>query len=335
MRTCGPVRHYSCVGAGGSVQCQRFHRAGEKVAILINQASGRRIALLTQHVFGRERSSTTVLDDAEASRLHASIRWNGLRWELHDHSRNGTMLDGRRVPSHGAVALSPGQAIAFGAGDSSTWRIHDLDRPGPMLLSLDGNEAISLSRSNLLPEAEAANVFIVQESDGVWQCISEDGTRALGDGDEVNVDGRRWRFHSGAGQITEEVSTSAASAVPACLARFDVSLDEEHVKLRLNHGGHELDLGERTHHYVLLVLARLRIDDQARGLAAPDQGWVYQDRLSRMLGLDPAHLNIQIFRLRRQLAQALGQDLAPPALIQRRRGELRMGDVTTEIRRGT
>lgn len=304
------------------------------MAVLINSASGRRVVLLAQHIFGRDRSSSTVIDDGEASRLHASIRWTGQGWELRDHSRNGTMLDGRRVPHHGAVALQPGQSVAFGADPAARWLVHDLDRPGPMLLGLDGGEAISLARSNLLPDSQAATVSIVQEHDGVWLCTSEAGMRALQEGDELRIDGRRWRFHSGAGQITEDVSTGAVSAAPACVARFDVSLDEEHVMLRLSYGDRELDLGERTHHYALLTLARLRSDDAARGLAPPDQGWVYQERLGRMLGLDAGHLNIQIFRLRRQLAQAMGQDVTPPTLIQRRRGELRFGDLSLEIRRG-
>jgi pSer/pThr/pTyr-binding forkhead associated (FHA) protein len=304
------------------------------VAILINSLSGRRIVLLAQHIFGRDRSSSTVIDDAQASRLHASIRWTGQGWELRDHSRNGTMLDGRRVPHHGAVALQPGQSVAFGLDAAASWLVHDLDRPGPMLLGLDGGDAISLARSNLLPDSDAATVSIVQENDGLWQCTSEAGMRALREGDELSIDGRRWRFHSGAGQITEEVATGASHSEPACVARFDISLDEEHVMLRLSYGALELDLGERTHHYVLLTLARLRTDDAARGLAPPDQGWVYQDRLGKMLGLDAGHLNIQIFRLRRQLAQALGQEVTPPTLIQRRRGELRFGELSMEILRG-
>ncbi|WP_431262131.1 FHA domain-containing protein [Roseateles chitinivorans] len=301
------------------------------MAILIHSASGRRIVLLPQHVFGRDRGASTVLDDGEASRLHASIRWTGTAWELRDHSRNGTTVDGWRIPYNSAVELKPGQALIFGVDGASAWRVQDLERPGPLLLSVDGQEAISLARSTLLPETDAASVSIVQEGDGTWLCTSEDGMRALQEGDEIAVDGRRWRFHSGFGQITEEVATTQQTT---CVTRFDVSLDEEHVTLRLSHGDRELDLGERTHHYVLLTLARLRVDDATRGLPPSEQGWVYQDRLAKMLGLDSAHLNIQIFRLRRQLAQALGQDVAPPALIQRRRGALRMGDVAMEIRRG-
>jgi hypothetical protein len=302
------------------------------VAILIHSLSGRRIVLLPQHVFGRDRSASTVLDGEESSRLHASIRWTGQTWEVRDHSRNGTLVDGRRISPSGAVALKAGQTLAFGSDGSTTWTVQDLGRPGPVLLDLDGQASIALSSANLLPDDEAAELSIVQDVDGAWQSSSAEGRQALRDGDELVIRGRRWRFYSGAGQVTVEVPAGATPA--ACAAHFDVSLDEEHVMLRLIHRGREVDLGERTHHYVLLTLARLRRDDTARGLAPPDQGWVYQDRLAKMLGLDPAHLNIQIFRLRRQLSQALGPGVTPPALIQRRRGALRAGDLILEIRRG-
>ena len=58
------------------------------MAILKNRATQRKIHLRTLHVFGRGRSSDTLLEKPDASQLHASIRWTGSTWELHDHSRN-------------------------------------------------------------------------------------------------------------------------------------------------------------------------------------------------------------------------------------------------------
>jgi FHA domain len=299
------------------------------LAILVETASGRRLVLLPQHVFGRDCRASTLINGPGTSRLHASIRWTGSTWAVIDHSRNGTTLDGNRIPYNTAVELRAGQTLVFGIQGAAEWQVQDLERPGPMLLSLEGQEGISLPHSTLLLENGMASMSIVSQLNGIWICTSEDGSRTLQDGDEIVISGRRWCFYSGAGQITEKVSSSPS---PLCVARFEVSQDEEHVTLRLRHGDHDLDLGERTHHYVLLTLARLQADDAKRGLAPSEQGWVYQDRLAKMLGLGSAHLNIQIFRLRKQLAQALGQEVAPPALIQRRRGELRIGNVTAEIR---
>jgi hypothetical protein len=117
--------------------------------------------------------------------------------------------------------------------------------------------------------------------------------------------------------------------------RFDVSLNEEHVFLRLLRGGFAVaDLGERVHHYSLLVLARLRLADELLGMDASSCGWVETDGLMRMLGLDCNHFNIQMLRARRQLLQASPAGYGMPALIERRRGEVRFGDFGIGIMRG-
>ena len=53
-----------------------------------------------------------------------------------------------------------------------------------------------------------------------------------------------------------------------------------------------------------------------------------------MLGLETVHLNMQIFRAREQLMTALPAAAALSRLIERRRGELRIGDLPFEIYRG-
>ena len=74
--------------------------------------------------------------------------------------------------------------------------------------------------------------------------------------------------------------------------------------------------------------------DQERGLEPGAQGWLASAELSRMLGLETTHLNIQIFRAREQLMTALPGVAALSRLIERRRGELRIGDMPFEIYRG-
>ncbi|RZT04562.1 hypothetical protein EV582_5453 [Duganella sp. BK701] len=117
---------------------------------------------------------------------------------------------------------------------------------------------------------------------------------------------------------------------------FTVSLNEEHTFLRVawDDDG-EIDLGERVHHYSLLTLARRRLSDFRRGLDPSSQGWTDAAQLSRMLGLDPAHLNIQLHRARAQLARALPDGVRLPDLVERRRGELRLGALPFRIVRGS
>lgn len=116
---------------------------------------------------------------------------------------------------------------------------------------------------------------------------------------------------------------------------FSISLNEEHVFLALSRGGRTVcDLGERAHHYCMLTLARRRLHDARNRHDATSQGWVGRKELGRMLGLDPAHLNIQLFRLRSQLSRVWPADVPMPEVIECRRGEVRIGALTFRIARG-
>jgi hypothetical protein len=134
----------------------------------------------------------------------------------------------------------------------------------------------------------------------------------------------------------DPISPTAADMAEPIRFHFQVSLNEEHAYLRIAcKQGAEIDLGERAHHYSLLTLARHRLDDAARGVDPSSQGWVDANQLSRMLGLDPACLNIQIFRARRQIARALPSGARLPDIVERRRGELRLGALSFRIVRGS
>ena len=306
-----------------------------EVAILSNCASGRKIYLRAQHVFGRDRMADTLLESPDTSRLHASVHWTGSAWEIRDHSRNGTLVDGSRIPPGRIVRLKQGSVVAFGHGGIA-WRVEDLARPTTLLWPLDGGDAIPLARSNLLPEGPAAELSITQSVTGSWVCTSIHGSHDLEDGDEVRFGGRIWCFLSGADSTStlEHAAAFGALAEPPAL-EFRVSLDEEHAWLQITLAGRQFDLGERSHHYALLTLARLRLADAERCLDAAAQGWVEHDRLARMLGLEPAHLNIQIFRLRKQVALALPRGMPAPELIERRRGKLRLRELAFRIMRGS
>lgn len=114
---------------------------------------------------------------------------------------------------------------------------------------------------------------------------------------------------------------------------FSVSRNEEHVRLKVLYGDHEFDLGERVHHYPLLLLVRLRAEDLRRGVPTDSAGWVAFPQLSKMLGMDATHLTIQLFRLRKQISDSIPVE-HPLSLIERRRGELRAAAMSVSIEQG-
>jgi pSer/pThr/pTyr-binding forkhead associated (FHA) protein len=63
---------------------------------------------------GRSSESTIVLDDAYASRQHAEIRFMDGAYLVHDlQSKNGVLVDGRRLSSGGTAWLSEGNEVQF------------------------------------------------------------------------------------------------------------------------------------------------------------------------------------------------------------------------------
>ena len=65
-----------------------------------------------------------------------------------------------------------------------------------------------------------------------------------------------------------------------------------------------------------------------------DQGWLDKEKLGKMLKLNENHINIQIYRFRKQLISASPQSLALPQAIERRSGEIRIACDNIEIHGG-
>jgi hypothetical protein len=308
------------------------------MAILYDQATGADVILRSPHVFGRHAlKCDTVLGNVDASHIHATILWNGAAWELRDHSRNGTLVDGKRLAANRPHGLAAGQRIQFGPASTHTFRVASLDAPSAMLVPLgpDAGAPVALERAHLLPGDAQPEGVILRRADGRWIWDSADGSRALATGDTVRTSRHAWTFIlPSALDATLDAGAWPLRARTACF-HFTVSQDEEHTRLVVQHGDEWIDLGERTHHYALLILARQRRDDAARALDETSQGWIDIARLSRMLGLDASHLNIQIFRARKQLAQALPEPAAADCYIERRRGDVRFGAFQCRITHGS
>jgi hypothetical protein len=174
---------------------------------------------------------------------------------------------------------------------------------------------VSLRAATLLPSAEAPEMVIFQTDDRRWRISDALGVRPLQDGAEVRLAGRTWRLRE--------------AAMP--LLCFKVSQDEEHVVLQLLHGGTCLNLGERSHHQTLLLLARERRADECSGRPTAECGWRHMADLVTMLGLDAQHLNIHVFRARRQIELALQGFAVTAELVQRRAGQIRFGALAFEV----
>ena len=303
---------------------------------LLDPRTGERVVLRAEHVFGRNAlRADTALDDPGISLMHAVVRWRNGRWMLSDHSRNGTFVDGRVLVPGEPFPLEVGAEVRLGLGSGMAWRVQDVAEPVDALVPPDSRQpVITLAPHNLLPSAEAPELSIFQARPGLWMLEQNGETRALKDGDRVQVGSAGLHRYVAAAPMDDTQVAEIAREAEAPWLVMRLSLDEEHACLEVNEGAGKTDLGERSHHYCLATLARRRMADQERGIEPGAQGWLGSAELSRMLGMDTTHLNIQIFRAREQLMTALPRVTALSRLIERRRGELRMGDLPFEIYRG-
>jgi hypothetical protein len=307
------------------------------MALLLEKTNQCRTHLRALHLFGRNPAKVdTAIDGADASQVHASIRWDGGAWLLHDHSRNGTYVDAKLLRAGDHHQLANGETLRFASGARQCWSVLDLAPPCPLLLPFDpALPAISLNGLHFLPDAHLPQAALYRDAQGVWQYEDADGSRALRDGDTLRIGRQGWRYADGvAPDATAAVAESAAGEAAPIRFNFAVSQNEEHVELSISTGRGLVDLGERSHHYGLLTLARQRLRDARRGFDRYSQGWLGTDELAQMLHLDPKHLNMQLHRARQQISDAVTARPATVNIIERRRGELRFGSVLFQIRRG-
>jgi hypothetical protein len=181
----------------------------------------------------------------------------------------------------------------------------------------------------VLPDPEQPRVTIFEGEGGQWVAEGEDETRPVHDRDVVVVDGRGWVLDLPSTEGATVDACSVGTALEAIVLRFRVSRDEEHVEVSVIHDAGETPLPTRSHHYLLLTLARARLED--RDAPVSEQGWVGRDRLCRMLKIDMNRLNVDVFRARRQLAR-LGVHGAAGIIVRRTNtGQLRLGTDRVEV----
>ncbi|MBB6520242.1 FHA domain-containing protein [Pseudoteredinibacter isoporae] len=306
------------------------------MASLINVQSKQLCHLLPHHTFGRREDKVdTFLDAPQISKIHASIEWDGCQWLLKDISRNGVWVDGKKIESQQNYPIQAGQLIQF-VSKELRFLVEDTSAPDSYIVpqhSRDG--AIPMRELMLLPDDENPKLALHLSPDNhQWLLESLDEShevKELKHGDEISLGDLRWVLHLTDKSNSPTVVIDADWSVDNFLFRFNTTQDEENTSLALSNGSNQCDLGERSHHYVLLHLARCRAIDEAKGIGEYDQGWIDNNLLCREMGMDLAHINIQLYRLRKQLSDAMPDLIGINKLVERKRGKLRFGRAPFQI----
>lgn len=296
------------------------------MAMIRNSHQGIEMVLQANHIIGRHPSTShLVLQDPKASRMHASISWNGINWIIHDNSTNGTFLNGSKMKSKSVSTIKAGDHISFVSTGDNLWEVLDTSPPSSMLIpESSGAPLVILDSIAVLPSEEAPEIALYQNPNGNWFCEGENGTWELRDGVKVETNEHIWRFVEGRGcDETLESNDKRQFGYEDIAIQFTVSQNEEHVSMTIQIDGNRFDLGERNHHYLLLLLARKYLEDVDAKYAQNEQGWIDKQALERMLAQSEVYINMLIYRFRKQYEQILPEDVVLPQLVERRKGEVR------------
>ncbi|NRB40347.1 MAG: FHA domain-containing protein [Pseudomonadales bacterium] len=303
------------------------------MALLRNVLSKEAYYLLPHHTFGRRVGAVdSLIEGEDISKLHAVIEWRDEQWWLRDISRNGCWLNEQRLSD--PQPLHCGQIIRFGSQPEHQLQVEESDAPRPLLLGMNAQSSTqAISDYHLLPDdvaPQAALFYCPQRQSWVLETLTEANTNDTGSQQRIisheeilHVGEHCWRLHDSTPELaTVDVSTTSPT-IDSIHWIFRLSLDEEHVFLQLKHKRKLKKLGERSHHYLLVHLARLHFLHQQEDIDPDNCGWIDMDTLSREIGIDVNHLNIQVFRARKQISEALPPSFQVGSMLQRRRGQLR------------
>lgn len=302
------------------------------MATLTHVSTGKSYPLTSTFLVGRDPTCALPLDSRRISNPHAVFHWRGESWELRDlNSKNGTFVNQRRLAPGEAVAIARGASIAFGDSAHSFALAEDTP-PRAMARAQDGTLVQADDEGFLaLPSPEQAQISISSHG-GQWFVDTEDD-RMVRDGDVLHAGGVDWRLELPAVvEQTLQQDEGAGHRVDGIGLRFTVSGDGS-VNLDVLYGRQVTRLRPRTHHQVLLALARRRLADQAAVACLPaiDQGWMDIAELLGLLSASENSLNLDIHRARRQIGDEAGV-VDGRLLIERRRGaKIRLGAARVEL----
>ncbi len=248
---------------------------------------------------------------------HAVIRWTGNYWELKDlGSRNGTRLNAAVLEPGTAYPLEQNSTLVLGRA-SQSWVLEDVSPPSLMAVPVEGGGPPVFLEGDMLvlPAGDAPEVVVLRGAQGEWQVESADGLTRIEDGETFEAGGVTWRFCCPA-VIAPTSALEQRPTLRDARLRFAVSLDEEYVELALERQSRRVELGARSHNYILLTLARRRLADRAEGLLDSMCGWIYQEDLVKDLSTTYTQLNVDICRIRKHFGTLGLREAA--AIVERR-----------------
>lgn len=288
-------------------------------------------------LIGRSATADVRLDDARVSGEHALLRWTGAAWEVRDlGSKNGTFIAERRLASGARVHLLAGDVFSLGGPRLAAPSFHLVDTTAPIASARHITSGVVQTASSgliNLPNDEQPLASMIEEADGNWTVEADGVARMAMDRETIVVNGEAWILDLPlrTSSTAEAVESSSESTLASISLRFAVTPDEERVDITVVRPDREIELPPRSHHYLLLTLARARL---ATANAPPNEcGWLERKDVCRMLAVDELRINVDVCRARKQFSLLGIQDAAN--IVDRRMGtgRIRLGVERVHVRK--
>lgn len=267
----------------------------------------------------------TFIEGKDISTHHATIYWENGYWYIIDHSKSGTLLNANPIRKE-TRKLQNQQVIQFGKEDRNKWEIVNLLPPSSYLKSLSHkNKMLELRSCHTLPNDDNNMILFYLSAEEKWTWKNNDRYFLLHNRQTIKFNNEEWQF------IENEIIQQTPHQLSATKAffKFHLSINEEHISLKVIIDQMEIDLGSHSHNYLLLSLARKRLEDMNKNYDLYDQGWVTIDQLTYDVGkemikeVDVYYLNLQIHRIKKQFSKLKNYGMLFTNVIERRKGEIR------------
>jgi hypothetical protein len=305
------------------------------VGTLERMDTGERLTLRSRVVIGRSAACELRVDDPRVSSEHASLGWTGSAWEVRDlGSKNGTFVGERRLAAGERISLLPGDKLTLGAPGPRALALVLADAAGPVASARHVQTDVVRAASAgliVLPDDENPLASVVEQDDGSWAVEVAGVARLAADRETLVVNGEAWTLDLPEHSSSTAEGDGGAATLSTIALRFEVSRNEERVDITVVCPDRDIQLRSRSHHYLLVTLARARL---AEATEPPvERGWLEREELCRMLAIDELRLNVEVCRARKQFS-ALGIQGAA-TIVDRRMGSgrIRLGVERVDVRR--
>jgi len=317
------------------------------MAYLVSPETKYQLYLKAFHQFGRLSSAVdTLIASPEISRIHAIIEWIDNAWFIRDISKNGVWLNNEKITANKLYRLNITDEISFAEQKKVSFIVESLEQPKDILIPHTDPEhpmgkidmPIILEQYHLLPSEKSPELVVFYNiSDKSWYCenINDEAPSKISDGELLKFSNTMWQLIKGADCSEKETIALNEQTEQNLTFVFNISQDEELTELTLKNNNDTIECDTRSHHYLTALLARYRTQDNQKLIPQEQQGWRTIEQLTKDIGLSENHINIQIHRARKQLADKLQSlSLFGPLLIERKRGKVRFAATDYKIFKG-